>query len=420
MEVDATSEDVGAGQTTEGELGTVGAATDGFHLGSHAHCLHGVQHEVDDVHLGVNLLLHVVVLVAQLAADRSLAVALIHLHDGVLYQALALLEAVAVVVADDVRQRGVLHVRLQARQVEESLVALSGLRRLVLGQQSHELGCQQAGVHHLALGIARMHADTFNINLGRGGIEVLELQLAHVATVHGVGPLATEALHVEMVGTHAYLLVGVEGYAYVAVGNLLVLLQIDHGLHNLGYAGLVVSTQQRRAVGHDEVFAHVVQQLGKLAWRRDNALGEQNVLAVVLLDYLCLDAGTRAVGRRVVVGNETDGGHLVLDVRLQRGVDVTLVVHLDIAQSLSLQFLLQVFGKHQLLGRAGHALTVLSRLRVVLRIVDESFCNMHSFFWKKCHFGCKGTKKVLPLQAESPNSKNKSYVKAKEIHPFGE
>jgi hypothetical protein len=45
---------------------------------------------------------------------------------------------------------------------------------------------------------------------------------------------------------------------------------------------------------------------------------------------------------------------------------------------------------------------------------------MHSFFWKKCHFGCKGTKKVLPLQAESPNSKNKSYVKAKEIHPFGE
>ena len=42
MEVDAAGKDVGAGQTTERQLGTISATTDGLHLGCYAHSLHGM------------------------------------------------------------------------------------------------------------------------------------------------------------------------------------------------------------------------------------------------------------------------------------------------------------------------------------------------------------------------------------------
>ena len=105
-------------------------------------------------------------------------------------------------------------------------------------------------------------------------------------------PLAAELLDVEVVGAHAYLLVGVEGDAYLAVLDVGVLLQVDHGLYDLGDAGLVVGAEQRVAVGDDEVFAHVLQEFGKFLGRHGDALGEQNVGAAVVVDNLWLDVGS--------------------------------------------------------------------------------------------------------------------------------
>lgn len=51
-----------------------------------------------------------------------------------------------------------------------------------------------------------------------------------------------------MVGAHAYLFIGVEGDAYLAVLDFFVLLQIDHRLYNLSNACLIVGTQQSGAV----------------------------------------------------------------------------------------------------------------------------------------------------------------------------
>ena len=92
-----------------------------------------------------------------------------------------------------------------------------------------------------------------------------------------------------------------------------------------------------------------------------------------------LDVGTRAVGRGVVVRDEADGGHLLFDVRLQRGVEIALVVELHVAEALALKFRPQVFGKNQLFRRTRHALAVLSRLRVEFGVVKESFGNIHFF-----------------------------------------
>ena len=61
-----------------------------------------------------------------------------------------------------------------------------------------------------------------------------------------------------MVRTHADFLVGVERHTNLTVFNLLVFLQIHHSLHDFSDAGLVVGTQQCRAVGHDEVLTNVL------------------------------------------------------------------------------------------------------------------------------------------------------------------
>ena len=92
MEVDAACEDVGAGETSEGELGTVGAATDGLDLGGNTTLLHGMEHKVDDVHLGVDLLLHVIILVLQLDGDGAFAVLCVHLVGTAADEALAVFE----------------------------------------------------------------------------------------------------------------------------------------------------------------------------------------------------------------------------------------------------------------------------------------------------------------------------------------
>ena len=112
-----------------------------------------------------------------------------------------------------------------------------------------------------------------------------------------------------MVGAHAYLLVRIESHTDVTVAYLLMVAQPAHSLYNLSDAGLIVSSQQRRAVSDDEVFSHVLQQLRELLWRRDSLYSlvsyflytQQNVRAVVLANNLRLDVGTRAVGTSIVV-----------------------------------------------------------------------------------------------------------------------
>ena len=69
-----------------------------------------------------------------------------------------------------------------------------------------------------------------------------------------------------MVCTHTYLLVGIEGNAYVAMLNLVVVAEETHSLDNLGDAGLVVGTEESGAVGDDEILSNMVEQFGEAFW----------------------------------------------------------------------------------------------------------------------------------------------------------
>ena len=88
---------------------------------------------------------------------------------------------------------------------------------------------------------------------------------------------------------------------------------------------------------------------------------------------LRFDVGAAGIERGVVVGDETDGRSLLFAVARQGGIDVTHVVHLDVLQSLTFQFLLQVFGKDELFRGTRHGGGVLSRLRIKLGVIDKPF-----------------------------------------------
>ena len=94
-------------------------------------------------------------------------------------------------------------------------------------------------------------------------------------------------------GAKANLLVGVEAHAHTSVFDFGVIDKVVHGLYNLGYAGLVVGTEQGVAVGYDDVLSYMVEQFGEFGGRGyDTGLGiEHNVTAIVGLDNAGLDVG---------------------------------------------------------------------------------------------------------------------------------
>ena len=86
--------------------------------------LHGTEHDVDDMHVWIYLLLHVVVLVVDFCRNSSLAILLVHLLDAVFDEILASFKLLSVVVADDVAELGFLAAAFDAEQVVEALVTI--------------------------------------------------------------------------------------------------------------------------------------------------------------------------------------------------------------------------------------------------------------------------------------------------------
>ena len=134
-----------------------------------------MQHQVDDVHLGINFLLHIIILILHLSDDGTFAVSLVHLFCTSQDEALTIFKALTIMIADDIVQFGLFYVTLDTEQMVESLIPLSRLRPFVGRQHLSKLCSQYIGIHHLVFRITRMYAHAFDEDLGTGGIEVLEL-----------------------------------------------------------------------------------------------------------------------------------------------------------------------------------------------------------------------------------------------------
>ncbi len=115
------------------------------------------------------------------------------------------------------------------------------------------------------LGISGVHVAANECDACHGSVEVLVLELADFATVHGVCPVCAKERHVEFVGTLSDFFVGVEGYAYFSVLDFGMSLQVVDCRYDFGDAGFVVGAEESIAVGDDEVVSHIVEQFGEFS-----------------------------------------------------------------------------------------------------------------------------------------------------------
>ena len=133
------------------------------------------------------------------------------------------------------------------------------------------------------------------------------------------------------------------------------------GFHQLGSFVLVFNSTV--------VFTSIKIKFEALTSAETNAQGAYDCYPYSIIDDLRLDISTRTVRAGIVMRDKTDGGYFFLDVRLQRGVDIALLVELHIAEAFRLKFFFQVLCKQQLFGCTRHAVGIFSRLRVKFRIV---------------------------------------------------
>ena len=257
-------------------------------------------------------LAHIVVLILQREGQHACTILVVEHTDDVVHPSLLLLELLGIVVADDIRNLSLLDRAVDTHTVVEALVTLGVLGALLCGKQRVELASNLDGVNHLILRISGVHVAALDCNLGRCGVEVLVLQLALEAAVHSVGEVGTKGSHVEEVDTTANLLVGSEPDADLAVLNLGVRHQVLRSGHNLRNATLVVSAQQRCAVGVNQRVTHELLELGELRNLHRKDVVQHDILTVVALDDSRLDILAAHIGCSIHVGDKSNHGSILV------------------------------------------------------------------------------------------------------------
>ena len=330
-----------------------------------------------NLHAVLEHLVHVVILVLHIAHHAVFPIAPVHLIGSLGHGGLALLEALHAVIPDDVDHGGLFHLAAHLLEMEEALIAIRAAGGLQGGQQGVELHGHQQGVFHLVLGRAGMDAEAVDRDMRHGCIEGLVFKVRNIAAVQGVGKVRTEALHVEVAGAPADLLVRREAQADLAMGSLF-RQQLFHRLENDGHAGLVVGTQQRGAVGADQILAHKFGKFREPGRLHDDVflLVEDDVSALVVND-LGLDVLSGEIRRGVHMGNETDGGQMLASRRSGNGgIDIARLVHKSIVDAQAMELLHQKIGHIKFRGIAGRsALAVIIAFAEYLGVPDQPVDN---------------------------------------------
>ncbi len=278
------------------------------------------------MHLRLYFFAHVVVLVLDIDSD-AIGILRIDFAGKVFHLFFASFEAVAVVVTNDVGKSGFFDCSRHRGEMIEAFIAFGVLGCFTAGEHRSELVCHTHRVDHLVFGIARVDVAAAERDLSDCCIEVFKLKFADFSSVHRVAPIGGESLDVEFVGTEADFLVRIEGDADVAVRDFIVLKEKVDGGDNFSDTGLVVGTEEGVTVGDDKVLTYVVEHFGEFSGVKANAfVVEWNHFAVVLLDDAGSNVFARHIGRRVKVGDKTDGGHFAVDVRRERRHQISVFV----------------------------------------------------------------------------------------------
>lgn len=264
-----------------------------------------------------------------------------------------------------------------AKQVDEALVALGVLGAHRGGQHGMEGAEQVRGVHHAVLRVTGVDGVSLERDGDLAGVEALPFELADGPAVDGVGERAAERLQVEEGGAVADLLVRAEADAQARVRQLRVRRQARDEPHDLGDARLVVGTQERRAVGADEVLAHEPVEHGELVGA-DGDEGARMLAADEVPARVAHDVRLHAAaGRRfrgVDVRDEPEGGQVLrAGARRDARGHVGMLGDLDVLGAQFAQLVCEHMREVELLrGRGGLVGMGVARRRVDLHVAQEA------------------------------------------------
>ena len=212
--------------------------------------------------------------------------------------------------------------------MEKAFVTFGVFRTLLRREKRIELHSDQYGVLHLAFGVSGMDVHSLDMDFGGSGIEILVFKFSDLTSVHRVGVVRTEFLHIELHHTATDFLVGSEADLDFAVFELRMLHDILGGVHDFGDSGFVVSSQKRRSVGRYEGLTDVVEhfrELGRFEIKTFDAL-KRDVSTVIVLYDLRLDILTRSIGSGIDMGDESYFGDILVKIRRDRTHHITPLV----------------------------------------------------------------------------------------------
>ena len=198
--------------------------------------------------------------------------------------------------------------------MEESLITGSELRSLLYREHTVEFHGNDYCIYHFILGVTRMHIPSLNMYFCTCSIEVLILQFPYLATIHCIGIFCTEFLHIKLVNSTPYLLVGSKANLNFTVLELRMLHNILHCTHDLGNTGLVICAKKGCSICGNEGLSNILFNLREICHRQFYAKRciQHNVLPIVVLNYLWLYILAACIRCCINVGNETHCWHILI------------------------------------------------------------------------------------------------------------
>src|SRR5579884_292623 len=366
-------EDVRRGQAHLGQRGPVGAAPDRGLLRLEADAPDRLLEVPDDLRVPLDRLARVAVLDPLLDLDRAARLDGAHLVGKSAQERDVLRQPLVVEVTDDEAQLDLRRVALDHDRVHVSVAAFRRLGRAgVLRETTKDLGRDLDRVHELSLRPPGMDRTAVDAQAHLRAGERLRLQLAGGRAVDGVARSGAEALDGEVHDAAADLLVRVERDLHGAVRDLRLRGEMGDRGHDLGHAGLVVGSEQRRPVGRDQLVPDVVRELRRLLRADRLTRVAERDLAAPVAQALRRDAPPAHLARRVDVREERDRRHLVLHRGRECRGHVAVLVERRVGEAQPLELVAEEPQQHELALGARVRVRLLVGLRIETDVAEEA------------------------------------------------
>ena len=138
------------------------------------------------------------------------------------------------------------------------------IRRIFLYRQHRvKFHRYQQSIDHFILCTTRVDAQTLNVNFCTCGIEVFIIHAIDLSTVNRICKIGTEFRNTEMIRSPAYLFIRSKCQTDFSMLTVFLKQRFRHR-HDFRDSRLVISTQQRRSICHDQILADFFLQACKI------------------------------------------------------------------------------------------------------------------------------------------------------------